>query len=559
MKILRCLVISVLVTAILLSGVEIFAAEIVATPDNYNGTVSIEAVDVVNKRDIPVTIKILNPDVIYADVLSGATSLQNAAAYIGEVYSEREGDSVVVQIPSIVMPTNSIKGTYKVIVSVDGSRNFETEFSYTNFKKIKEIFTSINGISETDTNFDSTVNALIINNDKILGISVDEYATLVGTTAQNVVHKELKKHTFATSEADIAGALANFKSVFEESSAFAALLNHTDLTKIENNLKKYSALYAIDFTEYDKLELSNKQKVLTRIMNTDFNDMQQVAGIFNEQVILEKISVAAYGEIYSLITSNNGLLNVPLDYMNIISDHNKDSIFIDMIGKSYNNKSELTTVFKASVDKVYILQLNANNQNTGSPITGGGGFSGVVDWNTPETFDDIKDVAWAKDAIEYLKKNNIIAGKGDNKFAPNDNATRAEFVKMAVELFVKDIGSTSSQFSDVSKDDWFYDYINKGVSAGIISGVGDGLFNPYDNITRQDIAVILDRAVKKGMLSGNLTFLDRGDISDYAVEAVGRLNHAGVILGDNNNCFNPQNYATRAEVAVMLYRMHLLD
>ncbi|MEE1203608.1 MAG: S-layer homology domain-containing protein, partial [Bacteroidales bacterium] len=70
-------------------------------------------------------------------------------------------------------------------------------------------------------------------------------------------------------------------------------------------------------------------------------------------------------------------------------------------------------------------------------------------------FSDIKDIAWAKDAINKLSKKGIINGKGDNLFAPYDNITREEFASILVRLLGVNEVSSDINFSDVSDSAWY--------------------------------------------------------------------------------------------------------
>jgi hypothetical protein len=116
------------------------------------------------------------------------------------------------------------------------------------------------------------------------------------------------------------------------------------------------------------------------------------------------------------------------------------------------------------------------------------------------------------------------------------------------------------QFSDVPEDRWYSDAVKWAAANGIISGYGDGRFGPEDNITRQELVVILDRYAEyvgltlNSQLSTFNLFNDDADIADYAKEAIERFFAAGIINGKPGSIFDPKGNATRAEVAAMLMR-----
>lgn len=175
-----------------------------------------------------------------------------------------------------------------------------------------------------------------------------------------------------------------------------------------------------------------------------------------------------------------------------------------------------------------------------------------------DTFTDIADVAWAHEAINALKDEGIIAGKGEGKFAPKANVTREEFVKMLVlALGITDTDAANPEFADVAGSEWFAQYVYTAYKNGLVNGVGEG-FGVGSNITRQDMAVLCARAIEaKGValetVRENMTFTDA--ISDYAQDAVSKLWSAGLVNGKSETEFAPKATATRAEAAKMLYEV----
>lgn len=126
--------------------------------------------------------------------------------------------------------------------------------------------------------------------------------------------------------------------------------------------------------------------------------------------------------------------------------------------------------------------------------------------DTPEKinkniFDDIDDVGWAVEAIIELAQKGIISGKGDRLFYPNDNITREEFVKIIVKTFFENAEVSDKSFDDVSDGEWYAEFVKKACGEGIINGIGENIFGTGMNITREDMAVIAYRtALKSGKL-----------------------------------------------------------
>ncbi|EPR13759.1 leucine-rich repeat protein [Ruminiclostridium papyrosolvens] len=178
-----------------------------------------------------------------------------------------------------------------------------------------------------------------------------------------------------------------------------------------------------------------------------------------------------------------------------------------------------------------------------------------------KTFDDIKNVAWAKKEIEVLASKEIISGTGSSTFTPSANITRADFLV----LLIKTLSLTTvveDNFNDVSRENYYYEAIGIAKKLGITSGKGDNLFNPKDSISRQEMFTLTARALK---LAGKLndehsmkvldSYKDQATIASFALEDTAALVEEGIIKG-SGSMLTPLKNATRAEAAVMLYKIY---
>ena len=172
------------------------------------------------------------------------------------------------------------------------------------------------------------------------------------------------------------------------------------------------------------------------------------------------------------------------------------------------------------------------------------------------SFSDV--TGWAEAYIDYLAARGVVNGVGDGKFMPQNPVTRAEFVKMLALLSGDEIQPvTESRFKDVDTNSWYAPYVSWASEKGYVFGVSDTAFAPNDKITREQIALIIQRFADKeeyGLASKNdgKVFADSTDISGYARDAVTFLSTTDIISGRNNNLFAPKDSATRAESAKML-------
>lgn len=169
-------------------------------------------------------------------------------------------------------------------------------------------------------------------------------------------------------------------------------------------------------------------------------------------------------------------------------------------------------------------------------------------------FTDI-DGCWAKNEITILSQKGILAGRDAAHFAPDDAISREEFVKVVLLAFgLYDENAKEAGFTDVAPGDWYASYVASAVACGVINGISETEFGAGQNITRQDMAVILLRAAQAAGKSFEKTqearaFSDAADISPYAAESVLTLQTAGVISGFGDGTYRPGQAATRAQVA----------
>jgi len=188
-------------------------------------------------------------------------------------------------------------------------------------------------------------------------------------------------------------------------------------------------------------------------------------------------------------------------------------------------------------------------------------FSSYAVTFVKKTFNDIQNYPWAQKQIEVMASKGIINGTSATTYSPQNNITRADFMM----LLVKTLGLTAeidSNFADVKPTDYYYEAIGIAKKLGIATGTGDNNFNPRAQISRQDMMVLVARALKvakkisvAGTADDLSSFTDASKVSGYAVEGVATLIKEGIIQG-SGNMINPRGNATRAETAVIIYRIY---
>ena len=332
------------------------------------------------------------------------------------------------------------------------------------------------------------------------------------------------------------------------------------------NLAKSIVSYNTDIE--NNITETGKNAVVSSLKGGNYNNLSEYQNAFNTFLTIcgFNYNKNMSGEnLASYLSVNSGYLS-PLDL----------SVF-----NTYDNSYKAYVALelsKAKCSNVFTMQQKLNSIIVTPPPVilpsgnGGGGGGG-----TPPTitsgeasvsndyiegqkyvYSDLKGSEWALDAISYLAKEGIISGYENGQFKPLNSVTRAEFTKMIVETFYKySKVDNSDMFNDVSKDMWYADYINTAYSKGIIKGIGNNNFGPDNNITRQDMAVIILNVAKEFNIitfdsTVNSAFSDDSCISDYAKDAVYILKNAGVVNGVGNGNFAPSDTLNRASAAQII-------
>ena len=184
---------------------------------------------------------------------------------------------------------------------------------------------------------------------------------------------------------------------------------------------------------------------------------------------------------------------------------------------------------------------------------------GVGYKNPIPNFTDING-HWAKEHILFTVSRGLFSGTSKTTFSPNTTLTRGMFVTALGRLAgINPADYKNGKFTDVKTDAYYAPYVNWAASKGIVGGTTSTTFAPDSNITREQMAVIMKNYADKMGYSipktlEAVTFADNAQISSWAKDAVKAMQQAGVLSGKENNRFDPQGNATRAEAATVLHR-----
>ena len=170
---------------------------------------------------------------------------------------------------------------------------------------------------------------------------------------------------------------------------------------------------------------------------------------------------------------------------------------------------------------------------------------------------------WAREYVDTAAAAGWVAGVGNGLFAPDDALTRGMFVTMLAGLAgVNEADYPGSRFSDVAASAWYAPGVSWAASEGIVSGVGDGKFEPNRNITRQEMAVIMAGYLAwkgidttPGTEASAYNIADLDDIAPWALKSVCFCYEKKLLTGRGTS-FAPLANATRAEACVVLCGLH---
>ncbi|RXZ82924.1 DNRLRE domain-containing protein [Paenibacillaceae bacterium] len=187
----------------------------------------------------------------------------------------------------------------------------------------------------------------------------------------------------------------------------------------------------------------------------------------------------------------------------------------------------------------------------------GDGIYTVV--QSERTFADVSG-HWAQAQIESLASKLLVKGRTNDRFAPNDDITRAEFAALVSRAAGLTPAATDI-YTDVLPGDWYAGAVGAATAAGIVNGAGQSQFRPDDPITREQMAVMVMRMMAFAGYSADADmvllngFSDSDSVNSYARQALAQAVALKIVNGVSEQQLAPQKQASRAEAVMMIERM----
>lgn len=530
-------------------------------------------------------------NVTYA-VVKGVTELTSdmtakdfaeALYYFGEVKSNNKGKY------AFDIKFAGENSDYTLLVN-DGESLKTYTLAFKN-KLAENLVSSISGsrdVTELKTNLASYLEAVRYDNGLYNKYISDIKA---GTEFYNIFYNEMQKNPVASKDeilnlVNVCTLMYGLNKGTNESEVIQNLGANIELIDLDRIYSKdlYSDKTIVDDTV--------KSLIFSKFAGSFMSDAQLAGDVekfhdtLGDTIILaicEKTVGAAYGSkviaaLYSKYGAGDAVLAQTYTVYSAMASEKRTLVEETIMGKSYASIDDLKTAFQTAVT-------NAGNQvstdvvTTVTPSYGGGGGGGssstqrpvliptveptltVPEYTLPAkgealSFDDLNEAAWSEQFVTKLSERGIVSGDENGNFNPNTPVLREEFVTMLIKLLGIDTLYVGSSFSDVPNDAWYYEYVSAAYEKGIVTGTDSNNFGSGGNITREDLCVMIYRALKAyGVYipdSDCEKFSDDESLSDYACEAVYALKTLGVIDGFSDGTFAPRKNASRAESAKIL-------
>lgn len=175
-----------------------------------------------------------------------------------------------------------------------------------------------------------------------------------------------------------------------------------------------------------------------------------------------------------------------------------------------------------------------------------------------EGFSDLPKNHWSYEYVDKLRKLGVSSGIGDNKFGLGKTITRGEFVAFLCKLMDWELVDNPEENvpDNLDREAWYYPYINTAIKEGVITDI-DKDFHPNKPIIREDMAIMIVNSLGYNNLGKKLNS-QKSEFKDVK-NNIGFINMAknfGFINGVDKNNFKPENTAKREEVAAILVRMY---
>ncbi len=368
-------------------------------------------------------------------------------------------------------------------------------------------------------------------------------------------------YNLATEDEKAFDSISLFGSIYSRAVNIAAL--DSGIGDVVSDKENYSL--DEDYVKIYNEQLSNDQKnsfTKTVFSGKKLTTAEEVALAFREGVIeVFAKGINSWGDAKILVETFGEDMGLDMNDYEKLSD--KDKLYTYIVDL---NATDIRTISDNINKKIKKLRDSEKESGKGSGSSGGGGGGGTgaggyVNYAPivapVKGFSDMVGYEWANEAVNYLRDNNIVSGIGNNMFAPGREITREEMLAMLLRAYnVDTTGAESTNFEDVDASAWYAPYISKAYEIGVVKGLSDTEFGIGRYITREEVAVMADRIASlygKTFIPATEVFADDDNISPWAKDSVYSLKGSGIISGMGDGTFAPKANCNRSQAAQIIY------
>ena len=484
--------------------------------------------------------------------------------------------------PGVYFPGNTPSGDYSIYVSADYI-DADVSFTYRHLGADARL-TALKAVNQGIADGEAALLAALTSHQSVLGMDEEGYSKL-SAAAKSLLAIRLAafgSYTLpsdAVTEAEveaITAAAQSFAKHYNDCFMLAQACDITTLQELSVFLDAYAqsrglfaeeddtaysearmAAYFKEAQAYEKLA----QKVSAAAKQSA--DAKAFKDNFLRAGVLTMLEEGRYTKLQEITEALSALFDdIDTTQYKRVSQNDLPKVYQKLTDKSYDSIESFSKALNTAVESVLKGGSSSDRTNTGGGSGGSGGgkikSETVVRTDVLEGggsgFGDLENYGWAETAIRALSDKGVIAGRSKTIFDPGAQVTRAEFTKMMVGAFGTPEAAYDGQDADVSAESWYAPYVAAATTAGLVEG-SNGYFDPNACITREDMAVILCRALGLGKSTEEkAVFYDSDAISGYAFEAVFALYEKGIVSGVGEGYFAPKKQASRAEAATMIYK-----
>lgn len=395
---------------------------------------------------------------------------------------------------------DSKKGIYTIIAGGYGSSN-DLKYRYQKFWYDGEVNVHTDYINDLSSGV--TVQKLLAGNKQEYYINTDNAAFKANPTLIAQIIDGLKGN--------------GFTNQFEVEKAYKVACDFVDsqnmsAVALKAYIKYYNDKLGLDTTNEDYAEYpDNTIAIFKKVLdgcsgNSEVANVSDIRKAFRNACAVSCIDKTIdYRKSIENLKKYNDVFE--LDYTSKLPYIDSLEVAKIFAMNSYSSVDEIKNDYNNRVDTLYSNYLSNNSgkgNQGGSSGGGGGGYSAGMTLDSKKineiigkelNFADVPNGHWASDYIDFVYDNRIMSGDGNKLFRPDDNISREEWVKTILSAFAIETESVQSTFADVPNTRWSYPYISKAFELTIVNGVNSNSFEPAASISRQDAVVMLFRLV----------------------------------------------------------------